>query len=276
MYFGLNVINAWPADFILELAILADKAGWDGFFLWDHLTFEFDISLHDPWVLLGAIAGCTQNLRIGPIVTALARRRAHKVAKEAVTLDHLSKGRAVLGVGLGGIDREFSAFGEESKKTVRAEKLDEALHIINRLWSGETVEHHGKHYTIDKVAFLPKPIQEPRIPIWVGGHSKSAIRRASQYDGWCPAGPTPSVGERGLSLKEIQEANALIKKNRKEDRPIDIVYTLELSEPGKLAEDRLEQFSSSGITWLLEAIQGMRYSQTEAKERVKMGPPCIQ
>jgi alkanesulfonate monooxygenase SsuD/methylene tetrahydromethanopterin reductase-like flavin-dependent oxidoreductase (luciferase family) len=275
MRFGLNVINAWPADFILNLAISADEAGWDGFFLWDHLTFEFDISLHDPWVLLGAIAGRTQNLRIGPIVTALPRRRPHKVAKEAVTLDHLSKGRTVLGVGLGGIDREFSAFGEESKASVRAEKLDEALYIINSLWSGETVNHHGKHYTVDKVAFLPKPIQEPRIPIWVGGHSKPAIHRASEYDGWCPAGPTPSVGESGLSLKEIQEANVYIRKKRKEDGQIDIVYTLELSEHNQLTEDRLEQFSASGITWLLEAIHGMRYSQTEAIERVKMGPPRI-
>lgn len=131
MLYGLNVINAWPPAFIVELATLADAAGWDGVFLWDHLPFEFDVPLHDPWVLRGALAR-TERVRLGPLVTPLARRRPHQVAKEAVTLDHLSNGRAVLGIGLGGVEREFAAFGETRNPRGRAEKLDEACTLIAR------------------------------------------------------------------------------------------------------------------------------------------------
>lgn len=275
MRFGLNVINAWSPDFILQLAVAAEEAGWDGFFLWDHVTFEYDVSLHDPWILLGAIAACTKKIRLGTLVTPLARRRPHIVAKETATLDHLSKGRVVLGVGLGGVDREFSAFGEESDSKKRAEKLDEAIELIRKIWSGEVVEHDGKHYTLDRVALLPKPIQEPQIPIWVGGHSKPALRRASKYDGWADGGPAPSVELPGMTSQELKASITYIKKNRKEKNPIDIVYTAELPEYSQQLGDMIRKLQQIGITWVLESIHGMRYSDKEALERVKRGPPEI-
>lgn len=275
MRFGLNVINAWSPDFILQLAVAAEEAGWDGFFLWDHVTFEYDVSLHDPWILLGAIAACTKKIRLGTLVTPLARRRPHIVAKETATLDHLSKGRVVLGVGLGGVDREFSAFGEESDSKKRAEKLDEAIELIRKIWSGEVVEHDGKHYTLDRVALLPKPIQEPQIPIWVGGHSKPALRRASKYDGWADGGPAPSVELPGMTSQELKASITYIKKNRKEKNPIDIVYTAELPEDSQQLRDMIRKLQQIGITWVLESIHGMRYSDKKALERVKRGPPEI-
>ena len=275
MRFGLNVINAWSPDFILQLALAAEEAGWDGFFLWDHVTFEYDVSLHDPWILLGAIAACTKKIRLGTLVTPLARRRPHIVAKETATLDHLSKGRVVLGVGLGGVEREFSAFGEESDSKRRAEKLDEAIEVIEKIWSGEVVEHHGKHYTLDKVALLPRPVQKPRIPIWVGGHSKPALRRASKYDGWAEGGPAPSVGLPGMTSQELKASITYIKKNRKEKNPIDIVYTAELPEDSQQLRDIIGKLQQIGITWVLESIHGMRYSDKKALERVKRGPPEI-
>ncbi|MCW4027443.1 MAG: TIGR03619 family F420-dependent LLM class oxidoreductase [Candidatus Bathyarchaeota archaeon] len=275
MRFGLNVINAWSPDFILQLAVAAEEAGWDGFFLWDHVTFEYDVSLHDPWILLGAIAACTKKIRLGTLVTPLARRRPHIVAKETATLDHLSKGRVVLGVGLGGVDREFSAFGEESDSKKRAEKLDEAIELIRKIWSGEVVEHDGKHYTLDRVALLPKPIQEPQIPIWVGGHSKPALRRASKYDGWADGGPAPSVELPGMTSQELKASITYIKKNREEKNPIDIVYTAELPEDSQQLRDMIRKLQQIGITWVLESIHGMRYSDKKALERVKRGPPEI-
>lgn len=275
MRFGLNVINAWSPDFILQLAVAAEEAGWDGFFLWDHVTFEYDVSLHDPWILLGAIAACTKKIRLGTLVTPLARRRPHIVAKETATLDHLSKGRVVLGVGLGGVDREFSAFGEESDSKKRAEKLDEAIELIKKIWSGEVVEHDGKHYTLDRVALLPRPIQEPQIPIWVGGHSKPALRRASKYDGWADGGPAPSVELPGMTSQELKASITYIKKNRKEKNPIDIVYTAELPEDSQQLRDMIRKLQHIGITWVLESIHGMRYSDKKALERVKRGPPEI-
>jgi len=214
MRFGLNVINAWPAEYLLQLAIAADNSGWDGFFLWDHVAFEFPATLQDPWVLLGAIAARTSRLRLGTLVTPLARRRPHVVAKETVTLDHLSKGRSVLGVGLGGTELEFAAFGDEVDAKIRAERLDEALEVITKLWSGEHVEHYGRYYTVSRISFAPTPVQKPRIPIWVGGHSKAAQRRASRYDGWAPGGTAPSVGEAGMGLEELRESIAYILKHR--------------------------------------------------------------
>jgi probable F420-dependent oxidoreductase len=275
MRFGLNVINAWSPDFILHLAVAAEEAGWDGFFLWDHVTFEYDVSLHDPWILLGAIAACTKKIRLGTLVTPLARRRPHIVAKETATLDHLSKGRVVLGVGLGGVDREFSAFGEESDSKKRAEKLDEAIELIRKIWSGEVVEHDGKHYTLDRVALLPKPIQEPQIPIWVGGHSKPALRRASKYDGWADGGPAPSVGLPGMTSQELKASITYIMENRKEKNPIDIIYTAELPEDSQQLRDMIRKLQQIGVTWVLESIHGMRYSHKKALERVKRGPPEI-
>lgn len=273
MFYGLSVINAWPAKFILEMAKAADEAEWDGFFLWDHLTFDFDVDTEDPWVVLGAIATRTKRMRIGTLVTALPRRRPHKVAKETATLDHLSRGRGVLGVGLGGVEREFSAFGEDADAKVRAERLDEALKVITGLWSGKVVEHHGRHYTVNKVAFTPKPVQKPRIPIWVGGRSKGALRRASRYDGWVPEGPAPSANSQGLSTEDVRRAVQKIKKLRGGKGPFDVVYGTELPEDKLLLGETVQRAQAAGATWLLEGIYGLRYTREGALERVKKGPP---
>src|SRR5258705_9335121 len=100
---------------LAELAHEAEAAGWDGFFLWDHIRYSPpDMDVSDPWVAMSAIAIATDRVRIGPLVTPVARRRPHKLARETVTLDHLSGGRLVLGVGLGGDNHgEFGDFGEE-------------------------------------------------------------------------------------------------------------------------------------------------------------------
>ena len=115
---------------LVDLAVAAEDAGWDGFFLWDHIQYEAPVPLRDAWVALSAVAASTSTIRLGPLVTPLPRRRPWKVAREAVTLDHLSRGRLVLGVGLG-IDfwREFSSFsGEASDDGERARLLDDGIH----------------------------------------------------------------------------------------------------------------------------------------------------
>ena len=100
---------------LAELALDAEKAGWDGFFLWDHMTFEkgSNIPFVDPWVALSAIAMKTEHLSIGTWITPLPRRRPWKVARETVSIDHLSGGRLILGVGLGAPDYEFIAYSED-------------------------------------------------------------------------------------------------------------------------------------------------------------------
>ena len=161
MKYGIYVPNfgkAISAKALADLAHHAEKAGWDGFFIWDHILHSKSqpFPLVDPWIALAAIATKTKKIRIGTTVTAVARRRPWKLARETVTLDHLSDGRLILGVGLGyPPDADFSQFGENPNPIIRAEKLDEGLEILAGLWSGKPFGYQGKHYKIEKTTFLP-------------------------------------------------------------------------------------------------------------------------
>src|SRR5215211_7109921 len=160
---------------LAELARSAEARGWDGFFLWDHIAYRAPVrAVADPWVALAAIACSTERLRLGPMVTPLSRRRVHKLARETVTLDHLSRGRLTFGVGLGS-DRnnELEPFGEVVDARERARLLDRGLERLNAYWGGE---------------FQPPPLQEPRIPVWVAGRwpNRRPVRRAARWDGLFP------------------------------------------------------------------------------------------
>jgi len=177
---------------VAGLAADAEDAGWDGCFVWDHLFWRAPVrQVADPWIALAAIATATERLRLGPMVTTLARRRPAKVARETATLDRLSDGRLTFGVGLGS-DRfggELSKTGEELDDRRRGRMLDESLEILAAAWSGESVHHRGEHYTIDDVAFLPRPVQLPGVPVWAAGFPgrMKPIHRAARLDGFFPA-----------------------------------------------------------------------------------------
>ena len=174
--------------FLAELASDAEHAGWDGLFLWDHVVYRAPVrEVADPWIAMAAQAVATERIRLGPMVTPLARRRPQVLARQTASLDNLSKGRLVFGVGLG-LDqsgRELSSFGEELDDRTRAEMLDESLEVITELWSGERVHHRGAHYRAEDVAFLPPPLQQPRVPIWVAARwpYRRPLRRAARWDG---------------------------------------------------------------------------------------------
>ena len=146
---------------LIYAARRAEAAGWDGFFIWDHVFF--DPSFHpnlDPWVGLAAVANATTRMRIGTLITPVARRLPWKLARETVTLDRLSNGRLTLGVGLGDrVQWDFGFFHEETDAKVRAKRLDEGLDILNGLWSGVPFSYHGERYQIDRMTFQPTPIQ---------------------------------------------------------------------------------------------------------------------
>lgn len=180
---------------VARLAAAAEEAGWHGFFVWDHLRWRAPVRrVADPWITLAAIATSTERLRLGPMVTPLARRRPAKVARETATLDGLSGGRLILGVGLGS-DRfgsELSKTGEQINDRRRAEMLDESLGILTTAWSGQTVNHRGEHYTVSGIDFLPQPAQRSGIPVWVAvtpGNVKP-LRRAAGHDGVFPVNLT--------------------------------------------------------------------------------------
>jgi alkanesulfonate monooxygenase SsuD/methylene tetrahydromethanopterin reductase-like flavin-dependent oxidoreductase (luciferase family) len=176
---------------VTRLAVEAEEHGWHGLFVWDQIRWRAPVrAVADPWITLTAVAAATQRLRLGPLVTPLARRRPAKVARETATLDLLSAGRLILGAGLGGdhFAAEFSSTGEQVDDRVRARMLDEALDILTAAWSGEPVSHRGEHYTVDGVRFLPRPVQRPTVPVWIGaspGHVRP-LRRAARYQGLFP------------------------------------------------------------------------------------------
>jgi alkanesulfonate monooxygenase SsuD/methylene tetrahydromethanopterin reductase-like flavin-dependent oxidoreductase (luciferase family) len=176
---------------VARLAAEAEEVGWNGFFVWDRLTWPAPVErVADPWISLAAAATATDSLRLGPMVTPVARRRPAKLAREAASLDRLSGGRLTLGVGLGGdvYGAEFARTGEQVDGRVRAEMLDEALGILTSAWSGRPVRHRGPHYVIDDLAFLPTPVQQPRVPIWAAGYAgrPGPLRRAASVDGFFP------------------------------------------------------------------------------------------
>src|SRR4051812_6489334 len=167
----LSAVGAWGSPATLaELAALAEASGWDGVFLEDYVVYADGLDAYDPWVALAAIATATERIRIGTLVTPLPRRRPWKVAAEAMTLDHLSDGRMSLGVGSGDpTAADMVPAGEQPDARIRGEMLDEALTVIDALWQGEPVHHLGDHYQLESVALRPRPVQRPRIPVWVGG-----------------------------------------------------------------------------------------------------------
>jgi alkanesulfonate monooxygenase SsuD/methylene tetrahydromethanopterin reductase-like flavin-dependent oxidoreductase (luciferase family) len=177
---------------VTRLAAEAEEAGWHGVFVWDHLRWRTPVrQVTDPWITLAAVATATKRLRLGPMVTPLARRRPAKVARETATLDRLSGGRLTLGVGLGS-DRfggELSKTGEQLDDRLRGQMLEEALEILTAAWSGEPVDHRGRHDTVDGIQFLPRPVQQPGVPVWTAGFPGNLrpLRRAARHDGFFPA-----------------------------------------------------------------------------------------
>ena len=278
MKFGLMLPNKGrsygDANVLVELALSAEQAGWEGFFLWDHIGGGGDSPTMDPWICLGAIASQTQTMRLGTMVTPLARRRPWKVAREIVTLDHISHGRAVLGVGLGDmVNKDFKAFGEAGSPRVRAEMLDESLEIIAGLQSGHPFHYTGKHYQVSEALFKPAAVQSPRIPVWVAAHwpFKRPLQRAARWDGVLPrqwsAGPiTPVV---------LREIAAYIAEHRTADTPFDICK-YGLTEGKNLAQDRalVQEFSAAGATWWIEEVFSGRGTLKQIQKRIAAGPPC--
>ena len=198
MKYGLDMASAGPAGdahTMGELAHIAEESGWDGIFLEDYIIWQShsEVPTYDPWVTLAAMAIRTQRVKLGTMVTPFPRRRPWKLAQELVTLDHLSNGRMILGVGLGDTgesissDFSFGRFGELMNPKQRASMLDEGIEIITRVWRGELFSFNGEFYKIRDVQILPKPVQQPRIPIWVGGGypNRGPVARALRWDGSC-------------------------------------------------------------------------------------------
>lgn len=284
MKFGLCVANVGSYASVRKLMALArdaEEAGWDGMFLWDTLIGFKDWQnppICDPWVALGAIAGTTERIRLGTTITPVARRRPWKLARETVTVDRVSGGRLTLGVGLGNPPTDFSSLGEEADNRVRAGMLDEGLEVLTKLWSGEPVSHQGKYFRVKDVQFSPPPVQQPRIPIWVGGlcTSKRPWRRAARYDGVFPGKLDADDNTLPVLLEDVGSILDEVKKHRDSDEPFDVVVEGEAGSDGSQRNGpSVQEYEGAGVTWFLESVHDWLGSFEEMRERVRRGPPAI-
>ena len=287
MQYGVNLPIIVDAQSLARLAVEAETAGWDGVFVWDCLTGNPENepekqAIYDPWIALAAIAMSTRRVRLGTMVTPLSRRRPWKVARETVTLDHLCQGRLILPVGLGStIDGGFSKVGEEMDRKLRAERLDEGLAILAGLWSGQPFSYIGHHYQVQEMTFVPPPVQQPRIPIWVVGAwpRRKSLRRALQWDGILPTKMLENGSFADMTPADIQALKTFIEQHRPGGTSFDIV--MEGETPGDdpvAATDLLQPLAQAGVTWWVEAVwatpetkggvEGMR-------KRIQQGPPRI-
>lgn len=267
---------------LVDLAKIAETAGWDGVFVWDSLLFDqqWMPPIVDPWITLAAIATSTERVKIGTMIAQLARRRPWKLAREVVTLDHLSNGRMILGVGLGySAAAEFEQFGEEGDARVRADKLDECLDILTGLWSGTPFSYQGHYYQLKETTFLPKPVQQPRVPIWVAGYwpNKRPFRRAARWDGACPA--EMEIREDGFSILPSSPESArtmigYINAHRTNSEPFDVIVSRALpqDDPVQTAE-LVAAYAEAGVTWLLRDMLPWEVSLEQAYDIVRGGPP---
>ena len=266
MKYGIYTPNFGPCGdpkVLIELARETESAGWDGFFLWDHLQWPDMEPAADPWVALAAIATQTESIQIGTLITPLPRRDIVKLARETITLDHLSGGRLILGVGLGAeFIPEYSAFGHETDMRTRGDMLDEGLDVLAALWSGEPVSHEGKHYRVVTDQGFAKPSS---IPIWVGGvwPNKRPIRRAARWDGVIPLGPSWSNNE----IITASELGELVQVTGQRDG-YDIVTIAMSQQPA----DVVHEYADAGCTWWVEASAPFGKTVDEMKEQIRRGP----
>ena len=276
MKFGF-VIPSGDARTVANLAKTAESAGWDAIFVWEPVWGI------DAWISLTAAAMQTERIRLGTMITPLSRMRPWKLASETATLDNLSGGRVILGVGLGAVDTGFSAFGEVTDRKTRAELLDEGLDILTGLWQGQPFSYSGKHFQIKELDFFspPPPMQRPRIPIWVVGawNWPKSMARVLRYDGILPNVLDADKKHQPLTPEAVAKMATFIQARRPSDSPFDIV--VEGETPGNNPEEaanKIRPFADAGATWWLETrwqTDPNADVQQIVEERIRQGPPVV-
>ncbi len=279
MRFGLYVPNFGKsfgyAETLADLARTAEDSGWDGFFIWDHIQMDKTkpVPMVDPWIGLAAMATATERIGLGTTVTPIPRRRPWKLARETVSVDHLSHGRLTLGVGLGSPpEEEFRVFGEVSDTKIRGRMLDEGIEVLLGLWSGKPFSFDGQYYKIDNAKFYPKPFQKPRIPIWVAGTwpNKKPFLRAATLDGIFPL---RAGSWKRLFPSDFKDILNFIEAKRTAKTPFDVVAMGITS--GKKPEKRREYvagYHEAGATWWLDLILSS-VKPDDVRKRISAGPP---
>jgi hypothetical protein len=264
----LRDTGEFDATDLVDRAVAAEAAGWDGVFVSDSLPFA---DYPDPWILLAGIAARTETIRLGTWVVPVPRRQPWQLAQEVATLDRLSDGRVVFGAGLGN-DDDYVAYGRPHDLPVLGARYDEALDVIDGLWGDAPFSYDGDHFSLDEAELEPTPVQEPRVPILAGcwWPNKKPLHRGARWDGIMPFW-TSLVGDEGGPHGETPVGSPT-----EELRGCLEYYHDIADEPGEVLvpaldpaehpeyRDAAEEY---GATWLLSTLDPADASEIEA------GPP---
>lgn len=257
---------------ILRLARAAEDAGWDGLSIWDSLGLSMGTSAADPFVTLAAIAASTERLRLITSIIAVARRRPQLVVQAAATLDLLSAGRLVLGVGAGEDRPDFEAFGEPPDRSARIGRMDEAMAIIDAGLRGHVLDHEGVHLRAQGVTLGPRPRQQPRPPLWLGALRRGGVRKAARWDGWIAVAMSEDGTSMEMSPGAFGELVALVRSEREALGLADAPFEIAVLGVDGLDGTRAGAFIDAGATWWLESLSPMRGSLDELEAIVRSGP----
>ena len=259
-----------------RLAALAEEAGWDGCFLGDAIWCE------DPMIALAAAAMTTRRIRLGPMIIPMPLRRPWKVASESLALDHLSDGRLILGLGAGAVWMGWQGFPDEVTDTrARAEMLDESIDILTQLYQRKQFDYEGRHYhlklsLVDEMHYPPKPVQQPRIPLWVVGiwPRRKSIQRVLKCDGILVEKMSPEGKGEEATPTDLCEIKTYVDANRTLATPFDIVMSGRTATLDRAQiEEKLLPRQEAGLTWWIEDMIGQ--SEEQVVESLRHGPPRL-
>jgi alkanesulfonate monooxygenase SsuD/methylene tetrahydromethanopterin reductase-like flavin-dependent oxidoreductase (luciferase family) len=258
---------------LVRLAERTEAAGWDGFSTWDTLGLAMDSVAADPFVALAGVAMATERIALLASVIVLPRRRPQLVAQAAATLDVLSRGRLVLGVGAGGDERDFTAFSEDWASSARVAQMDEAARIVDGFLRGETVTNEGPAYPVAGVGIGPRSAQQPRPPIWMGAFRPGGIRRAALWDGWIAVSVGGDANSLGMTPSDLAEKLAMAHTTRRDaglgDAPFDVAVFGHAGLGGFTPAD----YEAVGATWWLESVTPQRGTPDDLEAIAAAGPP---
>jgi alkanesulfonate monooxygenase SsuD/methylene tetrahydromethanopterin reductase-like flavin-dependent oxidoreductase (luciferase family) len=240
MDFGLVLPSSWNVNQIVESARVADEAGIDFLLLTDHYMTPISNESVDAWTVLAALAAQTQRIRLGTCVTPIPFRPPQMLAKIVATVDQLSQGRAILGVGAGWHRPEFDAYGTWDDDNVRVRKTIEGIQLILKLWtSKDPFDFDGQFYRVKGAILEPKPFQQPHPPLWFGTTGDYMLRVTKRYgDGWLP--PVP-----GVPMQVYENVLAQLKGNSRQHGG----KTIKVSFNGTLSElaEGIPKFAELGF-----------------------------
>lgn len=257
---------------IVRLAKAAEAAGWDGVSTWDSMGVSMGSAAPDPFVTLAGVAMATERIAVIASVITLPRRRPWFVAQAAGTLDRLAGGRLVLGVGAGADAGDWEPFGEPFDAG-RIAVMDESVALVDAWLRGVAVTHDGPKYRVSGVTVGPRPVREPRPPIWMGANRPGGIRRAARWDGWI----ADSVGEIGVSKaltpEGLADGIAIVRVERAAAGLADAPFEVAVFGQEGLGSFPPAEYEAAGATWWLESVSPMRGPLDDLLAVVKAGPP---